>query len=119
MGQQEAAECALLPSAPAAHCLTFSTAPCAARTPKATSLRDQGLLTKLPSPPPCCSCRHPVCHPLCVLPLQVHARWVNLWARRVMASPEQALVPLKERDALLASKHEVGINPVLPVPTAA
>lgn len=37
---------------------------------------------------------------------QVHARWVNLWARRVMASPEQALVPLKERDALLASKHE-------------
>jgi hypothetical protein len=24
-----------------------------------------------------------------------------------MASPEQALVPLKERDALLASKHEV------------
>jgi len=37
---------------------------------------------------------------------QVHARWLNLWARRVMAAPEQALVPLKERDALLASKHE-------------
>jgi hypothetical protein len=38
---------------------------------------------------------------------QVHSRWLNLWARRIMASPEQALVPLKERDALLASKHEV------------
>lgn len=39
--------------------------------------------------------------------VQVHSRWLNLWARRIMASPEQALVPLKERDALLASKHEV------------
>lgn len=37
---------------------------------------------------------------------QVHNRWLNLWARRIMASPEQALVPLKERDGLLASKHE-------------
>eukprot|EP00775_Hariotina_reticulata_P010525 gene10525-10685_t len=35
---------------------------------------------------------------------QVHARWVKLWAKRIMAQPEQALVPLKERDALLASK---------------
>jgi hypothetical protein len=38
---------------------------------------------------------------------QVHARWVALWSRRIMAAPEQALVPLKERDALLASKHAV------------
>ncbi|KAF8072650.1 hypothetical protein HT031_000310 [Scenedesmus sp. PABB004] len=36
----------------------------------------------------------------------VHARWVKLWAKRVLSTPEQALVPLKERDALLASKHE-------------
>lgn len=39
---------------------------------------------------------------------QVHARWVKLWAKRILATPEQALVPLKERDHLLASKHEVG-----------
>lgn len=38
---------------------------------------------------------------------QVHARWVKLWAKRILATPEQALVPLKERDALLASRHEV------------
>lgn len=37
---------------------------------------------------------------------QVHARWVKLWAKRILATPEQALVPLKERDQLLASKHE-------------
>lgn len=43
----------------------------------------------------------------CYCAVQVHTRWLNLWARRIMASPEQALVPLKERDALLASKHEV------------
>jgi hypothetical protein len=37
----------------------------------------------------------------------VHTRWLKLWAKRIMAQPEQALVPLKERDALLASKFEV------------
>jgi hypothetical protein len=37
---------------------------------------------------------------------QVHARWVKLWAKRILATPEQALVPLKERDQMLASKHE-------------
>lgn len=50
-------------------------------------------------------CLYSCCIIVC-LP-QVHSRWLNLWARRIMASPEQALVPLKERDALLASKHEV------------
>lgn len=39
--------------------------------------------------------------------VQVHARWVKLWAKRILATPEQALVPLKERDQMLASKHEV------------
>jgi hypothetical protein len=38
---------------------------------------------------------------------QVHSRWLKLWAKRILATPEQALVPLKERDALLASRHEV------------
>jgi hypothetical protein len=38
---------------------------------------------------------------------QVHGRWLKLWAKRILATPEQALVPLKERDALLASRHEV------------
>ncbi len=37
----------------------------------------------------------------------IHARWLRLWAKRLMATPDDALVPLKERDALLASKHEV------------
>lgn len=37
---------------------------------------------------------------------QVHSRWLKLWAKRILATPEQALVPLKERDALLASRHE-------------
>lgn len=36
----------------------------------------------------------------------LHARFVKMWAKRIVASPEQALVPLKERDALLASKFE-------------
>lgn len=39
---------------------------------------------------------------------QIHARFVKMWAKRVLAMPEQALVPLKERDGLLASKFEVG-----------
>jgi hypothetical protein len=38
---------------------------------------------------------------------EVHSRFLNMWARRIMVTPEQALVPLKERDALLASKFEV------------
>jgi len=37
---------------------------------------------------------------------EVHSRFLNMWARRVFVTPEQALVPLKERDALLASKFE-------------
>lgn len=35
----------------------------------------------------------------------VHAKWVRMWAKRVFVNPEQAVVPLKERDALLASKQ--------------
>lgn len=38
---------------------------------------------------------------------EVHAKWVKMWAKRVMVNPEQAVVPLKERDALLASRHQV------------
>jgi hypothetical protein len=38
---------------------------------------------------------------------ELHARYVKLWAKRVLAMPEQALVPKRERDALLASKFEV------------
>jgi hypothetical protein len=41
---------------------------------------------------------------------QVHSRWLKLWAKRILATPEQALVPLKERDALLASRHEVRMS---------
>jgi hypothetical protein len=37
---------------------------------------------------------------------EVHGRFLRMWARRLLATPEQALVPLKERDALLASKFE-------------
>jgi hypothetical protein len=37
----------------------------------------------------------------------VHTRWVKMWAKRVFAAPEQALVPVKERDALLASSFAV------------
>ncbi len=40
---------------------------------------------------------------------KIHGRFVKLWAKRVLAMPEQALVPLKERDALLASKFEVRV----------
>ena len=39
---------------------------------------------------------------------ELHSRFVKLWAKRVLAAPETALVPLKERDALLASSFEVG-----------
>jgi hypothetical protein len=38
---------------------------------------------------------------------KLHARFLGMWARRIMATPEQALVPLRERDHLLASKFEV------------
>lgn len=38
---------------------------------------------------------------------KLHARFLGMWARRIMATPEQALVPLNERDQLLASKFEV------------
>lgn len=37
---------------------------------------------------------------------EVHARWLKMWAKRILAQPEQAIVPLKERDALLASAYE-------------
>lgn len=37
---------------------------------------------------------------------ELHTRFVKMWAKRVLAMPEQALIPLKERDALLASKFE-------------
>lgn len=37
---------------------------------------------------------------------EIHSRFVKMWAKRVLAAPEQALVPLKERDSLLASKFE-------------
>jgi hypothetical protein len=37
---------------------------------------------------------------------EVHGRFLRMWARRLLATPEQALVPLRERDALLASKFE-------------
>lgn len=37
---------------------------------------------------------------------KLHARFLGMWARRIMATPEQALVPLRERDHLLASKFE-------------
>eukprot|EP00877_Chromochloris_zofingiensis_P014847 jgi/Chrzof1/9616/Cz04g09240.t1 len=36
----------------------------------------------------------------------IHKRYVSLWAQRILTMPEQALVPLKERDHLLASKFE-------------
>lgn len=34
----------------------------------------------------------------------VNNRWVKMWAKVIFTTPEQALVPLKERDHLLASK---------------
>jgi hypothetical protein len=37
---------------------------------------------------------------------EVHGRFLRMWARRLLATPEQALVPLKERDNLLASCFE-------------
>ncbi len=39
--------------------------------------------------------------------LQVHERYVKFWAKKVMVSPAQAVVPLKEIDYQLASKFEV------------
>lgn len=39
----------------------------------------------------------------------IHKRYVSLWAQRILTMPEQALVPLKERDHLLASKFEVRV----------
>lgn len=37
---------------------------------------------------------------------EVHARWLKLWAKQLGTTPEQALIPLKERDALIASNFE-------------
>ena len=39
---------------------------------------------------------------------QVHERYLKLWAKKVVVSPESAVVPLKEVDYQLASKFEVG-----------
>lgn len=111
MGQQEAADCGLLPPVPACS-LASSTAPAISHLSEDTIPPDEALFSSslLLLLPPCLCVTS--CYPV-FAPGQIHARWVNLWARRVMASPEQALVPLKERDALLASKHEVRTNPVL------
>ncbi|KXZ54748.1 hypothetical protein GPECTOR_4g818 [Gonium pectorale] len=38
---------------------------------------------------------------------QVHERYVKLWAKKVLVSPELAAVPLKEVDGQLASKFEL------------
>ena len=38
---------------------------------------------------------------------QVHDRYLKLWAKKVLVSPESAVVPLKEVDYQLASKFEV------------
>lgn len=37
---------------------------------------------------------------------QVHSRWLKLWAKKLLISPETAVVPLKEVDYQLASKFE-------------
>lgn len=51
---------------------------------------------------------HPTLPPPPVLASpQLHSRFVKMWAKRILAMPEQALVPLNERDSLLASKFEV------------
>jgi hypothetical protein len=39
---------------------------------------------------------------------EVHDRYVKYWAKKLIVSPELAAVPLKEVDAQLASKFEVG-----------
>ena len=38
---------------------------------------------------------------------QVHERYLKLWAKKVLVSPESAVVPLKQVDYQLASKFEV------------
>ncbi|PNH08830.1 hypothetical protein TSOC_004580 [Tetrabaena socialis] len=38
---------------------------------------------------------------------EVHARYVKMWAKKVLVSPELAAVPLKEVDGQLASKFEI------------
>lgn len=35
---------------------------------------------------------------------EVHDRYIKMWAKRLMVSPEQAVLPMKEIDAQLASK---------------
>lgn len=37
---------------------------------------------------------------------QVHSRWLKMWAKKLLISPEVAVVPLKEVDYQLASKFE-------------
>lgn len=41
---------------------------------------------------------------------QVHDRYLKLWAKKVLVSPESAVVPLKEVDYQLASKFEVSAS---------
>ena len=38
---------------------------------------------------------------------QVHERYLKLWAKKVLVSPESAVVPLNQVDYQLASKFEV------------
>lgn len=38
---------------------------------------------------------------------EVHSRYVKMWAKKLLVSPEVAAVPLKEVDGQLASKFEV------------
>lgn len=40
---------------------------------------------------------------------EVHERYLKLWAKKLLVAPEAAVVPLKEVDAQLASKFEVGL----------
>lgn len=40
---------------------------------------------------------------------EVHERYVKMWAKKVLVSPELAAVPLKDVDGQLASKFEVGV----------
>ena len=37
----------------------------------------------------------------------MHERYLKLWAKKVIVSPESAVVPIKEVDYQLASKFEV------------
>jgi hypothetical protein len=39
---------------------------------------------------------------------EVHERYVKMWAKKLLVSPELAAVPLKDVDGQLASKFEVG-----------